>query len=258
MLASRDLCSSLATVARRICSSYVDPNSIGPLLACRLISLDKHPGVRPIGVGDTARRIIAKAVLMIVGSDVQEAMGCLQLCGGQISGVEAAIHATRSAFESKECEAALLVDATNAFNALNRQVALHNIRRLCPSIATILINSYRSPTNLYVDGDVIHSQEGTTQEDPLAMQMYGLATIPLIRHLNGLGRQVWYADDSAATGTVSQLRAWWDKLVEHGPAFGYFPNPTKTWIVVKPEHHDAATRAFADSGINVTWCSCRV
>lgn len=43
-------------------------------------------------------------------------------------GVEAAIHATRSAFESEECEAPLLDDATNAFNALNHQVALHNIR----------------------------------------------------------------------------------------------------------------------------------
>lgn len=111
--ASRDLCTSLAIVARRICSSLVNPNSIGPLLACRLITLDKH-GVRPISIGDTAHRIISKAVLMMVSSDVQEALGCLQLCGGQISGVEAAIHATRSAFESEECEAALFVDATNA------------------------------------------------------------------------------------------------------------------------------------------------
>ena len=76
--------------------------------------------------------------------------------------------------EAKECEAALLVDATNAFNALNRQVALQNIRHLCPSISTILINLYRSPVYLFVDGDVILSQEGTTQGDPLAMPMYGL------------------------------------------------------------------------------------
>jgi hypothetical protein len=46
------------------------------------------------------------------------------MCGGQISGIEAAVSATRSAFDSQECEAALLVDATNAFNTLNREVAL--------------------------------------------------------------------------------------------------------------------------------------
>ena len=107
--ASRDLCASLATVARRICSSYVDPTSIKPLLACRLIALDKHPGVCPIGIGDTARRIIAKAVLTIAAPDIQDASGCLQMCGGQISGIEAAVHSTRSAFESDESEAALLV-----------------------------------------------------------------------------------------------------------------------------------------------------
>ena len=56
------------------------------------------------------------------------------MCGGQISGIEAAVHAARQAFDSAECE------ATNAFNSLNRQVALYNIRRLCPPIATILVN----------------------------------------------------------------------------------------------------------------------
>ena len=60
----------------------------------------------PIGIGDTACRIIAKAVLSIVAPDIQDALGCLQLYGGQISHVEAAVHATRSAFESEECEAA--------------------------------------------------------------------------------------------------------------------------------------------------------
>lgn len=160
------------------------PSSIAPLLACRLIALDKHPGVRPIGIGDTARRIIAKAVLSVTQLDIQDASGCQQMCGGQISGIEAAVHAARQAFNSEECEAALLIDATNAFNSLNLQVALHNIRRLCPPIATILVNSYRASTDFFVDGDVILSQEGTTQGDPLAMAMYGLATIPLIQRLD--------------------------------------------------------------------------
>ncbi len=179
--ASSNLCAALASVAKRICTSFVDPEPLAPLLACRLIALDKCPGVRPIGIRDAARRIIAKAALSIVRLDIQEATGSQQLCGGQISGVKVAIHATRSSFESEESEAVLLVDATNAFNALNRQVALQNIRCLCPAIATILINTYRTPTDLYVDGNVILSQEGTTQRDPLDMPMYGLATISPIR-----------------------------------------------------------------------------
>ena len=136
-------------------------------------------------------------MLNIARPDVQDISGCLQLCGRQISRIEATVHAVRTAFES---EAVLLVDASNAFNFLNRQVALHNIRRLCPLLATILINTYRAPTELIVDGDTILSQEGTTQGDPLAIPMYALATIPLIKKLHRNYKQVWYVDDAAAVG----------------------------------------------------------
>ena len=76
------------------------------------------------------------------------------------------------------------MDVSNAFNALNRQVVLRNILSLCPSLATVLINSYRAETDLFIDGDVIKSSEGSTQGDPLAMPMYTIATVPLIQRLN--------------------------------------------------------------------------
>ena len=74
----------------------------------------------------------------------------------------------------------------------------------------------------------------------------------MIRRLSGLCKLVWYADDSAATGTVQQLRALWERLTKYDPDFGYYPNASKTWIVVKPEHHNEATKAHAESGINIT------
>ena len=147
--------------------------------AC-LIALDKNPGVR---IGDTARCTIAKAILNIIRQDVQAAASSLQLCAGQIAGIKAAVHAACSLFLSEDTEANLLVGTSNAFNSLNRQTALHNIQGLCPSLATTLINMYRAPSELYVDGDVLLSQEGTTQGDPLATPMYALATIPLIGKL---------------------------------------------------------------------------
>ena len=187
-----------------------------PLLASRLIALDKNPGIRPIGIGETPRRIIAKAVLSVTRDDIQNAAGSVQLCAGQIAGVEAAVHAVQKSFQQDETEAALLIDASNAFNSLNRDAALHNIRFLCPSISTMLINTYRAPTELYIDGEVIFSREGTTQGDPLAMPMYAIATIPLIRSLPESVSQVWYADDAAALGTVAELRNWWDNLTKLG------------------------------------------
>ena len=104
-----------------------------------------------------------------------EVAGPLQLCAGQPAGVEAAIHAVRSWYEEEATEGILLVDASNAFNSLNRQSALLNLRHLCPPIAPILINCYRDPSSLFVDGEKLWSEEGTTQGDPLAMPFYALA-----------------------------------------------------------------------------------
>ena len=143
--------------------------------------------------------------------------------------------------------------ASNAFNSLNRQVALLNILNLCPSIATILVNCYRSDIPLYIDGDTLVSAEGTTQGDPLAMAMYALGVLPLIWHLNQFtDHQVWYADDAAALGDLQSLKLWWDQLLCHGSSFGYFANPTKSWLLVKPELLDKAKSVFADTDVNVT------
>ena len=71
--ASRDLCSSLAAVGRRLCTSLVNPEALSAFMACRLLPLDKCPGVRPIGIGEVPRRIISKAVLWILSNDIQDA-----------------------------------------------------------------------------------------------------------------------------------------------------------------------------------------
>ena len=56
-----------------MCTSFIDPEIVLSLVACRLIVLDKNPGVHPIGVGEVVRRIITKAILhvSIIGSDIQ-------------------------------------------------------------------------------------------------------------------------------------------------------------------------------------------
>ena len=73
----------------------------------------------------------------------------------------------------------------------------------------------------------ILSQEGTTQGDPLAMAMYALALVPMIARLNDTVKQIWYADDAAAAGQLSNLCTWWDLLCDVGPQFGYFVNSAK-------------------------------
>ena len=254
--ASHSLCSSLASVTKRIATTLVNPEGLNAFVACRLIPLDKCPGVRPIGIGEVPRRIAAKAILRIVSPDVEEAAGPLQVCAGQEGGCEAAVHAMRQIFEDSNTEAVLLVDATNAFNSINRKAALHNISIICPPLAQVLVNTYRAPIRLFITGSgEIASTEGTTQGDPLAMAMYALAITPLIDQLSSRSpdvHQVWYADDATSASTCKSLRTWWDDLSELGPMFGYNPNGSKTYLVVKEDHEECATRLFADTDVHVT------
>ena len=76
-----------------------------------------------------------------------------------------------------DTDAVLLIDASNAFNSLNRAAALHNTRILFPSISTYAISTYREPARLFViGGKELTSAEGTTQGDPLAMSLFALAS----------------------------------------------------------------------------------
>ena len=158
----------------------------------------------------------------------------------------------RSVFEDEGTEAILLVDASNAFNTLNRQAALRNVQNLCPVLAPILVNTYRNHAKLFIGGEHILSREGTTQGDPLAMAMYGIGTLPLILQLRENVTQCWYADDATAGGKLLHIRAWWEKVVSLGPQYGYHPNPTKTCLIVKPEHLQDAENLFSNTGIKIT------
>ena len=173
-----------------------------------------------------------------------------QLCLGQKCGIEHAIHALRHEFETPQAEAMLLIDAENAFNSLNRKLALKNIELICPSLINALRNSYESPSFLFVNGKTILSQEGTTQGDPLAMAMYGVALLPLINLVkDDMVTQKWYADDGNAVGSLESLVALHQKLQKHGPAFGY--KLTKCNLIVKESSLEKAKKSFDPIDIEI-------
>ena len=236
--------------------------------ACRLVPLDKgsdsdgNPGVRPIGIGEVLRRIVGKSVMSVLKEDIQESCGCLQTCTGLRSGIEAAIHATTEMWQNSSTEAVLQVDADNAFNRLNRKVALHNIKQLCPSIHTYLLNHYQQAAQLTVsDSDhfkTLLSDEGCTQGDPAAMAFYALGVKPLIDELSKvinkeLCQQSWFADDSNALGKLQEIKVWWLKLTDIGPKYGYYPKPSKCILIVKnPTLLHKEHSIFAGTGVQVT------
>ena len=79
------------------------------------------------------------------------------------------------------------------------------------------------------------SEEGVTQGDPAAIVKYSLASKPLtmkLKHIHLEVKQVWYANDWTGAGKFLHLIEFWDSLCKHGPSYGYFPEATKSVLIV--------------------------
>ena len=100
--------------------------------------MNKNPSVRPIGVGEFLRRIMEKVINWILKDDMQESAEPLQTGTGLKAGAEAAIHSMQLIFEDSSTKAVILVDANNAFNSINRKVALNSIEATCPRLVRFL------------------------------------------------------------------------------------------------------------------------
>ena len=148
--------------------------------------------------------------MYIVKKYVLKSSSKIQMCSGQDSGSEAAIHAVTELFENEAAEAVLLVDAANAFKRINRKSLLNNIRIICPIISQYVINCYQYPARLFIiGGKEIASKEGTTQGDPLAMAIYVIGLTPLLEMFMRLladfddnTKMVAFADDLTGVGQL--------------------------------------------------------
>ena len=77
---------------------------------------------------------------------------------------------------------------------------MHNIKHICPPIATFVRNCYNVPARLFaLGGKELLFHEGTTQWDPTAMEIYEIALPPLLNYVatcypEGDPKMVGFAD----------------------------------------------------------------
>ena len=139
-------------------------------------------------------------------------------------------------FSKEDAEAVLLIDATNAFNSVNRMAFIHNAKVICPSLSTFIINCYQYHARLFIIGGAeIKSREGTTKGDPIAMFIYAIAIIPLVlksvekvQSGSNEAKLAVFADDLAGVGKLTGLKVLWDEIYRLGPKYGYFSEPSKS------------------------------
>ena len=61
-----------------------------------------------------------------------------------------------------------------------------------------------------------------------------------------------FADDITSVGKLLSLRQWWTQITNIGPHFGYFPQPTKSWLIVKENHYEEAKAVFEGTNIQIS------
>ena len=163
-------------------------------------------------------------------------------------------------YKDETCEAVLLVDASNAFNSINRNVFLHNVTIIYPAIAVYVKNCYSLHSRQFIiGGNEIRSCEGTTQGDPIAMAVYAIAIIPMILMIVDITsktddstKTAAYADDVTAAGKIIQLKNWWKTLCILDPKFGYYPKASKPWLIVKEKAKQRAFTVFKGTTNKIT------
>ena len=97
----------------------------------------------------------------------------------------------------------------------------------------------------------LYSKEGVTQGDPLSLAFYAISVLPLIRALKDTRSwtQAWYADDASCASELHRLLRWFERLMDLGPDFGYFPEPLKSYVVVEETDLAEANALFDHLGV---------
>jgi hypothetical protein len=75
------------------------------------------------------------------------------------------------------------------------------------------------------------------------MFAYGIGILPLIGQLKAKFPQVeqpWYADDAGAGAKFNEIERFFRRLCEIGPLFGYYPEPTKSILIVRQHNLEEA------------------
>ena len=81
--------------------------------------------------------------------------------------------------------------------------------------------------------------EVVMQGVPLAMVTYGIGVLLMIKQLKVAYpdvNQPWYAEDAGALGTFDNIGLYFKTLKLFGPGCGYYPEPSKSVLIVHSDN----------------------
>ena len=190
------------------------PISIRSLLSSsRLIALPKANGdVRPIAIGETWRRVTARAICFQKRKEFADYFTPLQHGVSVEGGAELLVQQVQLLMEKHEDWILLKTDVKNAFNSVSRSHLLNQVLTTFPDIHnhTALVYSDINPLiYLQISHPVIlSSHEGVHQEDPLGSALFSIAMQPILEDLQSHHKEVTilaYLDDVYLLGSPDRV-----------------------------------------------------
>ncbi|GJY79821.1 reverse transcriptase domain-containing protein [Tanacetum coccineum] len=155
---------------------------------------------------------------------------------GVAGGSEAILHSVNRLIEACGDDVGLsmlLVDFKNAFNLIDREVMLREVRLRCPPISRWVEFCYSNPARLYYGEHTLWSCQGVQQGDPLGPLLFSLVLHPLIckiRDSFSLSLHVWCLDDGTIVGDTMVVEKVLKLIMEDGPGRGLHLNVDKTEV----------------------------
>ena len=195
--------------------------------------LKKNNGVRPIAISNTLRRIASKIVAKLSLKCLEKRFSGRQLGIGTRSGCEIAVHKTREFITLNENQTIVKIDFKNAFNTLNRNIFLKDVMKNVQIAAPFIEAAYSKASFLLFNDEVILSEEGVQQGDPLGPLIFCLSLQSVIDKLT-CPLNLWYMDDGIIGGTPDTILRDMNVLEHEASKLGLKLNRSKCEIL-QPE-----------------------
>ncbi len=216
-----------------LCLAGGVPLSIRPVFCgASLCALNKKGGgIRPIAVGCTLRRVVAKTAARSVQEKMSAKMAPTQLGFGVKQGTEAAAHAARCfLLNLRPGQALLKLDFVNAFNSLSRNDILQTIYDDLPELFPFISSCYSAGSHLSFGDFILESEEGAQQGDPLGPLVFCASSLKLAKLLKS-ELNIWFMDDGTLGGDVDVLIHDYETVRRIGKELGLVLNEQKCELI---------------------------
>jgi len=172
----------------------------------RLLALKKKTGgIRPIAIGFTLRRLASKCANSFGIDRLRPYFYPHQLGVCTPGGCEAAVHSGRRYLEVLPQNHVLVkLDFTNAFNRLHRRDMLLSVHSRISELYAFCLSAYSQPSLLFFGSEIVSSEEGPQQGDPIGPLLFCNTIHPLLSSLQA-HLTLGFLDDVTLGGPVKTV-----------------------------------------------------